>query len=642
MEINLKLNKNFVTSLNKMRENYGEEFEKLNGLHEKNLNYGDFIDAFVDSETVADATIDGNANTSTKDICSLLEEMSKPQQKLFAFNKIFYELNKKYGLATARKWLEAEWNGAFYLHDAATSTFKSYCFAYDLEDLVNKGLFFVSNFNSGAPKHLMTYTRDVLEFVSWTSNRTSGACGLPSFLIYSYYFWYNDIKNNYFLKDPDYYRKQSFQEIIYGLNQPYLRVNQSAFTNFSIFDRNYLIELFGGRKFPNGENIIDHIEQIIVHQKVFMEEVSRIRSINMFTFPVISYSLLFQDGEFVDEEFARWCSDHNSKWNDGNFFNGPDITSLSSCCRLINDFSKLDGFINSIGGTALKIGSIKVNTINLMRIAYESQRDEDKYIAILKERTDLCIKTLDIVRGIIVRNIEKGLLPNYTYNLIDITKQYNTIGISAMYEAIDHFGYIKTDDFGNKSYSDKGIIFASRIMKTINEVKENYDFNYSINVEAVPAERAAVILCEKDNLIYTNYNDYFIYSNQWIPLTEKCTIQEKLRLGSILDIECGGGQISHINIDAPLSKIMAWEMLNKIAATGVIYFAFNTKISTCKSNHGFYGEKCPECGGDKVDTYQRIVGFLTPSRAYSKERKREFRDRNWYESKEFMNLKELG
>ena len=47
---------------------------------------------------------------------------------------------------------------------------------------------FVDNFNAQAPKHLVTYTDFVGEFVSWTSNRSSGAVGLPSFLIYSYYF----------------------------------------------------------------------------------------------------------------------------------------------------------------------------------------------------------------------------------------------------------------------------------------------------------------------------------------------------------------------------------------------------------------------------------------------------------------------
>ena len=940
MKINIKLDHVFVATLNSLKKEYGEEFEKLNGFHNSNLDFTEFINGFVDEETVANATIDGNANASTKDICSLTSEMDKPHTKLLAFNKIFYELKKKYSVDVANRWLIQEYIGGFYMHDAPSSSFKPYCFsgdtkiltkdgikpledicgtevsvlnknggwekasiesfgvqklkritlerygikkeirvtgnhkwfvknkkgmeivqtddleigmkipyktggiwhkvtpspfgvahgfftgdgdkcshlranfcgdkisllpyftpanirgtereyttigvpkyfkelpslnesasylygwlsgyfsadgcvdekgrctiasverkniefvrdvlcvlglpvneirtqdriteysngeistlyilslsseylksdffirpihkerfeknkgcerknrswivrsiddfdeeemvycavapithsfvldnnilthncfAYDLDELVEKGLFFVDDFKSEAPKHLLTFTRDVLEFVSWTSNRTSGACGLPSFLIYSYYFWKKDVENKYFLLNPEYYRDQGFQEIIYGLNQPYLRVNQSAFTNITIMDRPYLEEMFGGRIYPDGTYVIDYIDEIIEYQKAFMEAVSKTRESTMFTFPVLTYSLLYKDGKFVDEEFARWCSDHNTDWCDSNFFTSGDITSLSSCCRLINDYSKLDGFINSIGGSALKIGSVKVNTINLARIAYESEKDEELYINVLKLKLDLCIKALDVVRDIISRNIEKGLLPNYTYGLIDLKKQYNTIGINGMYEALDYFGYIETDDFGNKSYSEDAIRFSSKILDTINKVKDFYKFDYSINVEAVPAERCASILYRKDQLLF-GVNGKTLYANQWIPLDEKCRFDEKIKLGSILDKKCGGGQIGHFNIDSDFtSKEQAWQLLNKIANSGVIYFAFNKKINICEHGHAFVGtDICPKCGGVATDVSTRIVGFLTPRSAYSTERKKEFDKRYWF------------
>ena len=195
--------------------------------------------------------------------------------------------------------------------------------------------------------------------------------------------------------------------------------------------------MFGGREFPSvlttrdGQKspyMIDFIEELIETEKIFMEVVSEIREKTVFTFPVLTYSLLFQKGKFVDEEFARWANKHNMKWCDSNFFVSEDVTSLSSCCRLVNNFSTLKGFINSIGGTALKIGSVKVNTINLARISLETNTKEE-YIEKLKERTNLCIKVLDVVRNIIQRNIEKGLLPNYTYGIVDIKTQYNTIGM---------------------------------------------------------------------------------------------------------------------------------------------------------------------------------------------------------------------
>ena len=634
MNVELKFNKDFERTLNSLKEKYGEDFEILNGIHDSQMNFSDFIDAFVD-KNVADVTIDANANASNKDIASFRNEKGKSIDKAIAANKIFYEIKKKYGLKTAKEWLETEYTGGFYLHDFPSTTYVPYCYAYDLSRLAKEGLFFLNNYNSQPPKHLTTFIDDVIEFISFMSNRSSGAVGIPNILVWTYYFWKKDCESGYIINNPDYYIRQSFQKLIYRLNQPFMRVDQSAFVNISIFDREYYEALFGGLEFPDGTFAIDYVDEFIEHQKVFMEVVSEIREENMFTFPVLTYSLLYKDGKFVDEEFARWCSDHNCKWNDSNFFVSGDVTTLSNCCRLLSDTSKLEGFINSIGGTALSIGSVKVNTINLVHIFYEIEEElsEKKYLNILKKRATLCCKVLDRIRHIIQRNTEKGLLPNYCDGGIEMSKQYCTIGILGLYEVMDKFGYITTDEFGNKYYTDKGIEFSEKIFNVLNDIKDNFTDKYSFNIESVPAERAAVNLCAKDNVMFGK-NDDFIYSNQWIPLTEKCTINEKIRTSAILDNKCSGGAIAHINIDNNFPNTdMAWDMLNYIASQGVIYFCYNTKINVCNNHHGFVGtDICPECGGEKTDTYQRVVGFLTPSKSYSKERVKEFSARQWYDT----------
>lgn len=957
ISIEVRQNDDFINSFNKLKEEYGEDFQILNGLHKSQLDFSTFIDGFVDNNTVADATIDGNANAHHKDICSLCGEKGKAEDKLFAFNKIFYEMKKKYGLRTAKQWLEDEWTGAFYMHDAASTTYKPYCFtgdtkiltnigihplsalvgkpikvlnkyhgwedatikyfgkapiriltlerygnietirvtgnhkwfvknkkgttilstdelkegmripfntskvwsqvlpspfgvahgfmtgdgqkgvyaranfcgdktalipyftpanisgnekelqvsygipkyftglpslnesvsylygwlsgyfaadgcvdergrctissvkyenlefvrqvlcvlgmpvnsiryqdrisnltnemgrvyilslsdeylkedffirpshkerflanankerkdrswkvisvadakyeddvycavvpgsesftldcnilthncfAYDLTRLAKEGLFFLDDYNNEPPKHLTTFFDDVIEYVSFFSNRSSGAVGLPNVLLWAMYFWNKDVESGYYIKDPDYYLKQCYQKFIYRLNQPFLRIDQSAFVNVSIFDNYYYESLFGGVEFPDGSFAIDFVDEFLEHEKIFMQEISDIRKHNMFTFPVLTYSLLKRDDLtkeemfemirtkdyhiFKNNEFARWCSDNNCTWNDSNFFMSKDVTTLSNCCRLLSDASKLSGFINSIGGTALSIGSVKVSTINLMRIALESEGDEKKYLNILKKRTLLDCKVLDVVRHIISRNVEKGLLPNYCEGGIEMDKQYCTIGILGLYEAIEYFGYLAKDEFGNVSYTDKGIEFADKIFKVLNEVKDNFTQDYSFNIESVPAERAAVILCQKDNLLYERDGSKFIYSNQWIPLMEKCTIDEKLRLSSILDAKCSGGAIAHINIENNFpNKDVAWDMLNKIAISDVIYFAFNSIINECENHHGFVGtDICPICGKPVFDTYTRIVGFLEPRRTYSSVRKRERDARQWY------------
>ena len=630
MQINIRLDKNFTTQFNKLSNEFGTEIAKLNGFADEQLSYTDFIDNFVDKQTVADASIDGNANVGTKDVCTLEAEMSKPHSKLLAFNKIYYELNKKYGFKTANEWLRNEWDGHFYLHDASSSTMKPYCYAYDIERLVNEGLYFIDSFNNQPPKHLVTFTDFVGEFVSWTSNRTSGACGLPSFLIYSFYFWKKDVENGYYTVTPERYRDQEFQRIIYKLNQPYIRVNQSAFTNFSIFDQSYLEALFGGKTFPDGTYMMDYIDDMIEYQKAFMEVCSHVREQNMMTFPVLTYALLRQNGKFVNEDFAKWCCKHNMKWADSNFFISEDVTSLSNCCRLVSDVENL-GYFNSIGGTALEVGSVKVNTINLARIAYENKRDD--YIKALKDLVRLDIKTLDVIRHIIERNVDKGLLPNYTHELINMNSQYSTIGIIGIYECLQKYGMTYKDKLGYTYYTEDGIEFAKKIFDAIYEVIGEFDFDYQFNIEQVPAERAASILMEKDRFFFPNETyELPLYGNQWIPLGIKTSIDEKIKLSAELDKACSGGSIAHINIDSPFNNFdTAWDMLNKVADAGVVYFAFCTRISACENNHGFYGETCPICGKPKTTTYQRIVGFLTAEKTYSKERKSEFQMRDWFD-----------
>lgn len=1002
MNINVKLDKNFMTAYNRMSEKYGEEMAYLNGFGDKQLSYTDFIDNFIDKDTVADVSVDGNSNVSNKDMRTLMNEMPKSHRKLLAFNKIFYELNKKYGFKVANEWLEAEWTKALYMHDADTSTFLHYCykgeeclvvkykgkihnisfnnlydlveekeeydvsiqqnakfpndlyvldiineentwtkikrivkhsntkpmrfikcanglsqiitedhpvitlngevpakdvavgsqvytikpyessikneketyltkdfgwvvglclaegsaqpsfitlkqedencrnkllnilnklnmpysidegnrvrlrvsegekilqtflskktsaykqlpsnfidfpsdfmdgvvaglidgdgtidgykerhcqiritsevlchqisdylrtknifcrdrtphiyrsvfsfkqklpmfgiaftltneeyflnigsikinnkyksrirrhgnfenkkyqsqygwinvienvqyiekcstvfdittetghficnnilshncFAYDLKDVAEKGLFFLNTFNSEPPKHLSTFIDFVKEFISFCSNRSSGAVGLPNIIPYMYYFWKKDCENGYATKSPEYYAKQQIQRFVYAINQPYTRDGiQSAFINCSVFDMPYLEALFSGATFPDGEPMLDSLEEIQDFQKMFMEEVAEIRHHNVMTFPVLTISLLRKNGKFLDEDFAKWGIEHNRIWSDSNLFIDDNVSSLSNCCRLKSDVRDL-GYFNSIGGTALKVGSVKVSTLNLARLALEYRGDEEAYLTNLKKLVRLDCQVLDVVRHILKRNVEKGLLPNFTKGIVDFEHLYNTVGVIGVYETMKTFGYTYQDELGNTFYSENADRFGEKIFKTIHEVKDDFmkDKDYKINLEQIPGESAAAKLLKADRFFYpeTVVEDLPLYGNQFIPLGIKTTMAERIRIASLFDSFCNGGSIAHLNIDKPFDSFdKAWEMVNYIADKGLTYFAFNTKIQACAKNHGFYGKVCPICGGPVENEYTRIVGFYTPIKSWSKERKAEFKLREW-------------
>ena len=631
--ITVKLNKNFTTQFNKMQAEYGEEFAHLNGFADDQLSFTDFIDNFIDSETVADASIDGNANVGNKDMRTLMNEMPKSHRKLLAFNKIYYELNKKYGFKTANEWLEAEWNKSLYMHDADTSTYVHYCFAYDLKELAEKGLYFLDNFNAEPPQHLSTFVDFVKEFISFASNRSSGAVGLPNLIPYMYYFWKKDCATGYATKNNDYYARQQIQRFIYAVNQPYVRDGmQSAFTNVSVFDEPYLEALFGGSKFPDGSFMIDSLNEIKGFQKLFMEEVSEIRSHNMFTFPVLTISLLRKNKKFVDDEFAHWGIKHNMKWADSNLFIDDNVTSLSNCCRLKSNIDDL-GYFNSIGGTALKVGSVKVSSVNLARLALKYSTEQE-YLIALRDLVELDCKVLDVVRHIIQRNVEKGLLPNFSKGLVDFEHLYNTIGFIGIYETMKTFGYTKKDEFENTFYTAEADRFGGKIFEVIHRTKDFFalDKDYKINCEQIPGETAAVKMQKADALLYPDkvVDDLPLYGNQFIPLGIKTTMQERVRIASLFDSYCNGGSIAHINIEAPFNNFeQAWELTEYIADQGLTYFAFNTKIQACKHNHAFFGTICPICGEPVATEYTRIVGFYTPMKTWGKERKAEGKMREW-------------
>lgn len=261
-------------------------------------------------------------------------------------------------------------------------------------------------------------------------------------------------------------------------------------------------------------------------------------------------------------------------------------------------------------------------------------KTEKDYLVALRDMVELDLKALDAVRYIIRRNVEKGLLKNFTLNLVDFEHLYNTIGFIGIYETMKSFGYVRYDEFGNCFYTEDAENFGKKIFDVIHNVADNFklDKDYMINCEAIPGESAAAKLMKKDKFFFPEsvVDDLPLYGNQFIPLGIKTTLQERIRIAAMFDSFCNGGSILHANIEAPFKTFeQAWDMLNYITDQGVTYFAFNTKIQACKNNHAFFGKICPECGEPVETEYTRIVGFYTPVKTYSKERKEEFEMRKW-------------
>lgn len=644
LRIGITVDKDFKEQFYKLKKKYGEEMLAIEGLDKESLNITNFFDRFMNSKNVANASIDDNSNVTSKNISVMLSESRKPYNKLISHNKIFIELKDTYDLETANKWLELQINGALYSHDSHESTLKPYCYAYSLKPIVDNGLYFIDDMKGAKPKHLDTFNHHVLEFVSYATNMQSGAVGIPDYLVYAYYYWKNDCESKGFTEEQSIkYKEQKWQEVLFSLNQPYLKGGeQSAYTNFSILDREHIYGLFGADEYPNGDLIIDSVEEIIQYQKDFLDYEKELRKEKFFTFPVISASLLFQNGEYVDEDLAKFVCSHNMQWQDVNIYNASEVDGLSSCCRLVSSLKdieknsveseELSGHFNSIGGSSISIGSAKVGTINLVRIAYET-KDFETYLKILKDRVILTHKYLHVQRNVLKKNIVKGLLPLYSYGLMDMERQFSTIGVTGVFEAIDELGGINRTPSGVE-YNDKGLDMAKKILETISELNSTTKelYGYSSNSEQIPSESCSIKLCKKDKLIFgKDITNVDLYGNQWIPLTQKTDLMERVRVASILDSSMGGGVMTHGNLAEPFKDFnQAWAMMNKFAKSGVVYFSFIHKINVCKDDHSFYGDICPICGGTVSDSYIKIVGYLVKTSSYHKEREIEMNNRVFY------------
>lgn len=637
----MTLDRQFKNQLEYLHDKYGDKIMEIEGMSPKQLDTCRFFKKFMEINTVADAVIDDNANVTGRNIVTMLNEANKPFLKLLSRNKLYIEIKEEFGIDVANEFLESVVNGEIYEHDSHLSSYQPYCFAFSLKPIVEKGLYFIEEMKAGAPKHWDTFNHHVLEFVSYATNQTAGATGLPDYLIYAYYFYKKDTQDMTKEKT-DKYRNQKFQEVMFNLNQPYLKSGiQSAYTNFSILDIEHIDKFFANEKYPDGSYILDHLDGILQFQQDFLDYVGELRKEKWHTFPVISASLVFRDGKYADEETAKMVVRHNWKYgfNDVNIMNVEEVTSAASCCRLISNIKELNKnkIFNSIGGSDLNVGSTKVVTLNLVRLALLSKNVDD-FIKLIIDKTELIHKYHFAHRNTLKKLIKKGLLPLYTHRMMSLDDQFATVGINGVFEAIKILGGISKDEQGYY-YNKTGFEIAEKMFNTIIALNDTTmeEYGYMSNVEQIPAESAAIKLNKKDRIYFGNKiineklgKDCYIYGNQWIPLKEETSIFHRIDAAK-LDNYCGGGAILHINLGENFNAFEdAWNFTVGLAKKGVKYFSYISLVNICKNDHSFFSNICPICGEECITQGIKIVGYLIKQNSFASERKQELEERKFY------------
>lgn len=627
-----------------------------------------FIEKYKNASNTADATIDDNSNVGARNIAVVNNEIHKPDNIQVSRGLIMRKLRDTRPDFDYKQYIRDLQHHRIYKHDESSfcGPQPPYCASISMYPFLNSGLKEIGGL-SAAPKNIDSFCGIYINLIFAISSQFAGAIATSEFLLYFDYFARQEWGDNYYLNPGKVTRisikhkktiqeqiHQYFQQVIYSINQPTAaRGMQSAFVNFSYFDKPFFEGMFGNFVFPDGTRPV--WESLSWLQKEFMKWFNAERLKRVLTFPVESFALVYKDGKFLDQDSADFVAEEYARGHSFFTYISDSVDSLSSCCRLKNKVqTKEFNFTN--GNMGVETGSKSVITLNLNRIIQdyfnigglctredainiwkEDRNDPDKRSkgSIARGFMNYLIKILERVyiyheayNDILWDEYESGLLPTYNAGFIDLNKQYLTIGINGLNEAAEFIGLECSD---NPEYE----YFCQLIFSTIKEQNLKHKTKkLNFNTECVPAESLAIknynwdkaegYWVPEDRNLYASY----IYK----PSDSKRDIFEKIRMhgsrfiGDYLD----GGSAAHLNLDAHLSKEQYMHILKYAADEGCQYLTFNIPMSECrKCGHIVNApiRECPMCGSDHITRYTRIIGYLTAVPNWSKGRQIEEKTR---------------
>lgn len=613
----------------------------------------DFIRQYVKSDNNANATVDDNSNVSNKNVATMNSEAHKNDNIKTNRGMMVDKLKEIFPDFDAKQYIRDLENHIIYKHDESSfAGTVPYCVAATMYPFLTNGIKGLGGL-SASPHNLDSFCGIYINWIFAMASQFAGAVASPEFFICFDYYARQEWGDDYYLRinevitAPQVKRQmtiekqieQYFQQVVYSINQPTAaRGMQSAFVNFSYFDKYFFEGMFGHFRFPDGTTASwDSVNWL---QKKFMKWFNKERLRVVMTFPVESFALVYRDGHFLDQDSADFVAEEYAEGHSFFTYMSETVDSLSSCCRLRNAV-KINEFNFTNGNIGVMTGSKSVITLNMNRITQQAaagleQQDRDNiYISIQTQLLDVLervYKYQTAYNECVWDMYDAGLLPAYDAGFIDLNKQYLTIGINGLNEAAEFLG-IKISD--NEDYQK----FCQFIFSTIKEANTTHngkfnDHKLMFNTECVPAESLAAknynwdkadgYWVPKDRNLYASY--IFLPSDSSTSILEKIRMHGKNYIGQYLD----GGAAAHINMDSHLSKAQYNKILNYAGEVGCQYFTFNIPNTECPKC-GFITKvpitKCPECGNEHLYYYDRVIGYLTRIDHWSSPRREEQKTR---------------
>jgi len=537
---------------------------------------------------------------------------------------------------------QAHKDGDLHLHDL--SLLSVYCVGWDLQDLLKQGFKGVEGkVESAPPKHLRSALGQIVNFFYTLQGEAAGAQAISNFdTLLAPFVRYDRLDYNQV--------KQSLQEFIFNINIPTRVGFQTPFTNITM-DLNVpsLLKdqpvIVGGiehdQTYADFQSEMDTINRAFA--EVMMEGDAKGR---VFTFPIPTYNITADfDWDNPNLEFVWRMTGKYGIPYFSNFVNS-DMSpedARSMCCRLRLDNRELLKRGGGLFGANPLTGSIGVVTINLPRVAYESE-DEKAFFTNLDMKIQLAEESLAIKRKVLERFTENNLYPYSKFYLREIKNgngcywknHFSTIGIIGMNEACLNF-------LGEDITTDRGQEFALKVMDYLREViSEIQETSGDIfNLEATPAEGTSFRLCMLDKKKYpqilcANESEYrqgaapYYTNSSQLPVNFTDDIFETLRLQDGLQTKYTGGTVLHIFLGEQVSNTDAIKSLIRKITTNyqLPYFTLTPTFSICPS-HGYLSgeqETCSRCN-QTTEIYSRVVGYLRPVKQWNDGKQAEYGNR---------------
>lgn len=285
--------------------------------------------------------------------------------------------------------------------------------------------------------------------------------------------------------------------------------------------------------------------------------------------------------------------------------------------------------------TSIGRGNLSFSTINIVRLAIECMKIEDR-----DERIKEFFRRLDNVLDITARqlhdrfNFQKTAMAkqfplvmsqlwNGSENLkpcetIESVINQGTLGIGFIGLAECLIALTGKHHGESQESQELGLKIISHMRDRVNEYSEQYQHNYS--VLATPAEGLAGKFTRRDRKDFgeiPGVTDKIYYTNSnHVPVYYKCSPKHKAQVEAPYHEITRGGHIFYVEIDgdATHNPQAIMDIVDLMDKYDIGYGSVNHNRNRCM-DCGYEDasedlQECPECHGHNIDKLQRITGYL--------------------------------